>query len=106
MLPSTTSRARANTILAMTSSPAQTRAEDLKHRKYDATCAATGSHFSPFAFETTGGHGASTANAVYFLFAKQLRDSGLPADVLVGKLNKDISFALRRGTIAQVTTSP
>ena len=26
---------------------------------------------------------------VYFLFAKQLRDSGLPADVLVGKLKKD-----------------
>jgi hypothetical protein len=34
---------------------------------------------------------------------QQLRDSGLPADVLLGKLNKDISFALRRGTIAQVT---
>ena len=33
-----------------------------------------------------------------------MRDSGLPADVLVGKFNKDISFALRRGTIAQVTT--
>jgi hypothetical protein len=33
----------------------------------------------------------------------RVRDSGLPADVLVGKLNKDISFALRRGTIAQVT---
>ena len=33
-----------------------------------------------------------------------MRDSGLPADVLVGKLKKDISFALRRGTIAQVTT--
>jgi hypothetical protein len=41
---------------------------------------------------------------LYLLFAKQLRDSGLPADVLVGKLKKDISFALRRGTIAQVTT--
>ena len=53
---------------------------------------------------TTGGHGASTAT-VYFLFAKQLRDSGLPADTLVGKLKKDISFALRRGTIAQVTTA-
>ncbi len=42
-------------------------------------------------------------DGVYFLFAKQLRDlgdSGLPADVLVGKLKKDISFALRRGTIA------
>jgi hypothetical protein len=36
---------------------------------------------------------------VYFLFAKQLRDSGLPADVPVGKLKKDISFALRRGTL-------
>jgi hypothetical protein len=63
------------------------RAEEAKHIKYDATCAATGSHLSPFALETTGGHGASTAT-VYFLFAKQLRDSGLPADVVVGKLNK------------------
>ena len=79
------------------------RAEKLNHDKYDAICAATGSHFSPFALETTGGHGTSTAT-VYLLFAKQLRDSGLPADVLVGKLKKDISFALRRGTIAQVTT--
>jgi hypothetical protein len=43
---------------------------------------------------------------VYLLFAKQPPDSGLPADVLVGKLKKDISFALRRGTIAQVTTAP
>jgi hypothetical protein len=54
--------------------------------------------------EATGGHGASTAS-VYLLLTEQMRDSGLPADVLVGKLNKDISFALRRGTIAQVTTS-
>jgi hypothetical protein len=36
------------------------------------------------------------------LFAKQLRDSGLPADMLVGKLKKNISFALRRGTIADL----
>ncbi len=78
--------------------------EKRKHDKYDAICAATGSHFSPLARETTGGHGASTAT-VYFLFAKQLRDLGLPADVLVGKLKKDISFALRRGTIAQGTTA-
>ncbi len=41
---------------------------------------------------------------MYLLLTKQMRDSGLPADVLVGKLKKDISFALRRGTIAQVTT--
>ncbi len=33
------------------------------------------------------------------------RDDGLPADVLVSKFNKDILFALRRGTIAQVTTA-
>ncbi len=33
-----------------------------------------------------------------------MRNSGLPPDVLVGKLKKDISFALRRGTIAQVTS--
>ncbi len=49
-----------------------------------------------------GRHSASTAS-VYFLVTKQLRDSGLPADVLAGKLNKDISFAFPRGTIAQVT---
>ncbi len=30
---------------------------------------------------------------------------GVAADVLLGKLKKDISFALRRGTIAQVTTA-
>ncbi len=28
----------------------------------------------------------------------------MPADVLLGKFKKDVSFALRRGTIAQVTT--
>ena len=67
------------------------RAEEAKHLKYDATCAATGSNFSPFALETTGGHGASTAT-VYFLFAKQLRDSGLPADVPV-----DVYPGLRPG---------
>ncbi len=80
------------------------RAEERKHTKYDAICAATGSVFSPFALETTGGHGASAAS-VYFLFEKQMRDSGLPADVLLGKFKKDIPFALRRGTIAQVTTA-
>jgi hypothetical protein len=90
--------ARANDVLTSAK-----RAEVAEHLKYDATCAATGSHLSPFALETTGGHGASTAT-VYSLLAKQPRDSGLSADVLVGKLNKDISFALRRGTIAQVTT--
>jgi hypothetical protein len=36
------------------------RAEERKHTKYDAICAATGSVLSPFALETTGGHGAST----------------------------------------------
>ncbi len=36
---------------------------------------------------------------------QHLRDSGLPADVLVKKFKEDISFALRRGTIAQVTTA-
>jgi hypothetical protein len=40
----------------------------------------------------------------YWLFTKHLRDSGLPADVLVNKFKKDISFALRRSTIAQVIT--
>ena len=59
---------------------------------------------SPFTLETTGGHGASTTT-VYSLFAKQLRDSGQPAGVLVGKLKKDISFALRRGRFAPVAAS-
>jgi hypothetical protein len=85
------------------------RAEALKHAKYDAICEGTGSTFSPFALETTGGHGASSTLASvyhrYFLFAKHMRDSCLPADVLLGKFKKDISFALRRGTIAQVTTA-
>ncbi len=39
------------------------------------------------------------------LFNKHLRDSGVPGEALKRKLNKDISFALRRGTIAQVTTA-
>ena len=65
------------------------RAEERKHAKYDRICTATGSIFSPFALETTGGHGASTLASVYhryLLLTKQMRDSGLPADVLVGKL--------------------
>jgi hypothetical protein len=73
-----------NTIPATTS---RKRAEELKHTKYDAICAATGSVLSPFALETTGGHGALP---VYFLLTRQMRDSGLPADVLVGKLKKDV----------------
>ncbi len=67
------------------------RAEEHKHTKYDAICAATGSILSPFALETMGGHGASTLASVYhryLLFTKQMRDSALPADVLVGKLKK------------------
>ena len=53
---------------------------------------------------TTGWHGSST-KAVYFPLTGHMRDLGLPADVVAGKLKKDISFALRRGTIAQVTTA-
>jgi hypothetical protein len=48
----------------------------------------------------SSGHGASTAS-VYFLKANARLGF---ADVLLGKLKKYISFALRRGTIAQVTT--
>ncbi len=103
MLPLATSRAQRNTIPATTSSPAQSaRRSANTPSTYDASCAATGSIFSPFALETTGGHGASTAS-VYLLFTKQLRDSALLADVLVGKLEKAISLALRRGTITRVT---
>jgi hypothetical protein len=43
-----------------------------------------------------GRAGASTA-AVYLLFTKHMRELGLPADVLVGKLKKDTWLALRRG---------
>ena len=79
------------------------RAEERKHAKYDAICAAAGSILSPSALETTGGHGASTAS-VYLLFTKQARDSSLPADALVCKHHTPISLALRRGTIAQATS--
>ena len=79
-------------------------AESKKHAKYDNLCAAAGTTFSPFALETMGAHGAST-KTVYYLFTKHLRDSGVPGEALKRKLKKDISFALRRGTIAQVTTA-
>jgi hypothetical protein len=46
------------------------RAEERKHTKYDAICAATGSVSSPFALETTGGHGASTASVYYTCSSK------------------------------------
>ena len=54
-----------------------------------------------------GAHGAST-KAIYYLFTKHLRDSGVPppgGEALKRKLKKDISFALRRGTIAEVTAA-
>ncbi len=47
---------------------------------------------SPFALEATGGHGASTAS-VYLLFSELMRDSALPADVLVGKLKRRLVCA-------------
>jgi hypothetical protein len=64
-------------------------AERKKHLNYDNLCAAA---------TTTGGHGAST-QAVYYLFNKHLRDSGVPGEALKRKLKKDISFALHRGTV-------
>jgi hypothetical protein len=36
----------------------------------------------------------------YSYLYKHLRDSGVPGEALKRKLKKDISFALRRGTIA------
>jgi hypothetical protein len=42
-----------------------------------------------------GAHGAST-KAIYYLFTKHLRDSGVPGEALKRKLKKDTSFALRR----------
>ena len=72
------------------------RAEERKHAKYDAICTATGSILSPFPLETTERAPSSSP--------RNFADSGPPADVLVGKLKMDISLALHRGTIAQVTT--
>ncbi len=60
---------------------------------------------SSFALETTGGHGASTAS-VYFLFNEQLRDSGLPADVLVDELKKDIYLCASPGHYRESDYSP
>ena len=39
-----------------------------------------------------------------FIFTKQLRYSGLPAVVLVGKLKKDISFPLRLSCLRTAMT--
>ncbi len=40
-----------------------------------------------------------------YLLTKNMRDSGLPADVLHRRLNEDISFLRRRGTLGQVSTA-
>ena len=45
------------------------RAEERKHVKYDAICAATGSILSPFALETMGGHGATIVGVLPLLQA-------------------------------------
>ena len=81
------------------------RAEERNHAEYDASARQRGLSSLTFRARREDGrarHGASTASMSSIL-AKQLRDSGLPADVLVGKPEKDLSFSLRRGTIAQVT---
>jgi hypothetical protein len=75
------------------------RAEERKHAKYDRICAATGSIFLTFRARNDGRSRClhpCVGVPMVLLFTKQMRDSGLPADVLVGKLKKDISFALRR----------
>ncbi len=74
------------------------RAEEVKHQ-VRRHLRGNWVKFLSFFERRRAGTGPHTA-AVYFLFAKQLRDSGLPADFLVGKLKKDMSFALLRGTIA------
>ena len=79
-------------------------AEERKHDKSDAICAAMGSHFSPFALETTGGPGGLYRDGVLALRQAPARLGGSAGGRARGqKLNQDISFALRRGTIAQVT---
>ena len=75
--------------------------EACKRAEYNAICAATGTTFQPFALETTGG----IYQGGVFLSTKHMRDLGLTADILEGKCRKHISFALRRGTIAHVTTA-
>jgi hypothetical protein len=82
-----------------------TRAEERNHAEYDASARQRGLSSLTFRARRDDGrarHGASAAS-MSFILAKQVRDSGLPADVLVGKLEKDMSLALRRGRIAQVT---
>ena len=96
MLPLATGRAQENTIPATTSSPAQSARRSTNIASVRRHLCGNGVYLISFRAETTGGTGPFTASR-YFLFAKQLRDSGLPADVLVGKLNKDISFELRQG---------
>ena len=79
-------------------------AEAKKLDKYVELCRDQRARFNAFAMETTGGHGVST-RAIYGLFEKHIRDGGLPAEVLLRKFKKEIAFALRNGTIAQVTTA-
>jgi hypothetical protein len=78
------------------------RAEERKHTKYDAICAATGSRSKRRRARCLLHH--ESLASVYHSYLLFQRASALPKDVLLGKLAKDISFALRRGTIAQVTT--
>jgi hypothetical protein len=84
------------------------QAEERKHTKYKQLCTAAGTLFQPFALETAGGHGASTA-AVYYLLTNTCvtRGSrrGTRGHGAVAQAQQGISFALRRGTIAQVTTT-
>ena len=66
------------------------RAKEREHAKYDAICLATGSILSPFALESTGGHGASSAS-VYSHFTNQLHDTALRRTLLLFKLSLSIA---------------
>ena len=76
------------------------RTQACKRAKYNATYAATRTTFQAFALDTTRGHVDSTKAVSSSSFTKHMRDLGLPADMLEEEFKKDISFALRRVTIA------
>ena len=97
MLPLASSRAQRKRIPATTFSPAQSarRSANTQVRRHVRD---NGVYLLNFCARDDGRARCfyRVDVPIYFLFTKQLRESGLQADVLVGKLKKDISFALRR----------
>ena len=73
-------------------------------------CKSSGSDSATFICNGAAGTGAAdfrkkAKHSSFFRFKARLGSASLrTADVLLGKFKRDVSFALRRGTIAQVTT--